>query len=105
VIPSELDTEELFAGLAMQVARTWVKYLKPFESCQVRETTHKYIHLTEKKTERINLGVLNKCESKNDEMLDICEAVHTAVPGHQDSEDIANQPTRTAFEGHYLTFE
>jgi hypothetical protein len=38
-------------------------------------------------------------------MLDICEVTHTYVPGHQDSDEDPVQPTRTAFEGDYLTFE
>ena len=40
-------------------------------------------------------------------MLDICEATHAWVPGHQDAEepDEPVQPTRTAFDGDYLTFE
>ena len=49
--------------------------------------------------------MIDKCETKNDEMLDICEFVHKKIPGHQASEEDADQPTRTAFEGDYLTFE
>ena len=54
---------------------------------------------------QLNLGVLNKSEQKTDEMLDITEYAHKAVPGHQDSESVNDQPVRTAFEGDYLTFE
>jgi hypothetical protein len=105
VLPTPQDFDQLKSNMAVLVATTWTKYLEPFKSCNIPERKHKYSHCTKRKTERVSLGVLNKCENKSDEMLDICEEVHKHVPGHEDSEDINHQPIRTAFEGDYLTFE
>ena len=52
---------------------------------------------------QINMGVLKKNESKNEEMADICEFLHLYVPGHDtDSDSI---PLKTLSGGDYLTFE
>ena len=53
VIPSPTDHENLMHGMAIQVANTWVTYLKPFQHCQMAKRTHQYIELTRKKTERV----------------------------------------------------
>ena len=104
-IPSKDDHVKLMSALASHVANTWAKYLKPFEGCHAPMRTHEFIELTKKKTERVSLGVLNKCENKNDEMLDIVKHVHGHVPGNQESEEHMELPIKTAFEGDYLTFE
>ena len=55
---------------------------------------------------QISMGVLKKCETKGEDMDDICAVVQASIPGHQDSEEAEDvHPIRTAFEGDYLTFE
>ena len=107
VMPSREDHDEMLQRLSYHVADTWRRHLKAFEKCEVPHTSHQHMAQTMCKTQRINLGVLNKCESKADDMMDICEATHKWVPGHQESmdPDVPVQPTRTAFDGDYLTFE
>jgi hypothetical protein len=105
VIPSEEDFATLSKSVAAHVAQTWIKYIKAFEACEVPEKHHNYMRYTKTKTERISMGVINKCESKNDEMLDIMQEAHKAVPGHSEDETESRKLVKTAFEGDYLTFE
>jgi hypothetical protein len=106
VIPSEEDLTSIANNVSAHVAQTWIKYLKPFKDCEIPEKKHDNSHYTTRKTERISLGVINKCESKNDEMMEIVQEVHKSVPGHQEDESqTTTHPVRTAFEGDYLTFE
>ena len=107
VLPSRDDHEELIYAMSYHVAHTWIKHLEPFKGQELPKRIHIHNEQTKRRTQRINLGVLNKCETKSDEMLDICEATHTWIPGHQEAEEpeVTVQPTRTAFDGDYLTFE
>ncbi|XP_048238711.1 uncharacterized protein LOC125372507 [Haliotis rufescens] len=57
------------------------------------------------KTERINLGVLEKNEQYNDQMTDICEFIHKFVPGHSEEENCAQEPQKVLSGGDYLTYE
>lgn len=52
---------------------------------------------------QVNLGVLKKNESKNEDMVDICKFLHQFVPGHTVDEDI--KPVKILSGGDYLTFE
>ena len=50
---------------------------------------------------QVRLGVVAKNEAKLDDMIDICQHLHTYVPGHgQDT-----KPVKVLSGGDYLTFE
>ena len=49
------------------------------------------------------MGVLQKNESKNEDMTDICKFLHKYVPGH-DPQSVTN-PVKILSGGDYLTFE
>lgn len=52
---------------------------------------------------KVNMGVLRKNESKNEDMAEICKFLHKYVPGH-DVQSRAS-PVKVLSGGDYLTFE
>ena len=52
------------------------------------------------------MGVLLKNEQYNDQMVDICQYMHSQVPCHNDDpNDTTEVPVKTLSGGDYLTFE
>ena len=49
------------------------------------------------------MGVLQKNESKNEDMTDICKFLHKYVPGH--NPEVDTRPVKILSGGDYLTFE
>lgn len=52
------------------------------------------------------MGVVQKNEQYNDQMVDICQFLHKYVPGHDDNEEkSSSSPVKVLSGGDYLTFE
>jgi hypothetical protein len=80
VVPSENEHELMRNNIANHVALNWIKYLLPFKGIeQPSHADHQYTKETTRKTERISLGILEKCENKNDIFSKIAKSSKTQI--------------------------
>ncbi|XP_061182759.1 uncharacterized protein LOC133191089 [Saccostrea echinata] len=108
LIPSEHEKKCLLSETTFLVAQQWSKFIShflPYINVLPKYISHEYLKEMKSRTNRINLGVLMKCEQYNEDMTDICEFLHTFIPGHETNDDWQKKPDKVLSGGDYLTFE
>ncbi|XP_062571098.1 uncharacterized protein LOC134233123 [Saccostrea cucullata] len=132
LIPGEHEKKCFLSEAAFLVAQQWSKYIPhflPYINVLPKYISHEYLKEMKTRTNRasrlfyifsiekvlivcnepyifqINLGVLMKCEQYNEDMTDICEFLHTFVPGHETNDNWQKKPDKVLSGGDYLTFE
>ncbi|XP_022783267.1 uncharacterized protein LOC111324048 [Stylophora pistillata] len=105
-LPNAEEQSTLIEELIILIGHVWGKFIPSlawFTECLPKQIVHAQMENTKKKTEKVHLGVLQKNEQHEEDMIDILEFLLPYVPCHDSG--TTGKPVKVLSGGDYLTFE